>query len=193
MSELHPFPPFIHSDSEVLFLGTFPPQPKRWAFDFYYPNPTNDFWRVMGLIFYADKMHFYDGTIKKFDLSRIKEFLIERHIALYDTGVEVIRLKDNASDKFLQIVKSIDLYSLLHDYHALSYLVTTGEKAAGVIAELTNTTVPLIGEFVQFTFEGRNIYHYRMPSTSRAYPLAVEKKAVEYAKVFMTMGMSVKL
>ncbi|MDE6716267.1 MAG: uracil-DNA glycosylase family protein [Muribaculaceae bacterium] len=193
MTEQHPFPPFIHADSEVLILGTFPPQPKRWAFDFYYPNPTNDFWRVMGLIFYADKMFFYDATAKKFDLSRIKEFLIEHHIALSDTGVEAIRLKDNASDKFLQIVKSIDINAVLHRYPSLSYLVTTGEKAAGVLAELTHTDVPLIGEYVQFTFEGRTIRHYRMPSTSRAYPLAVEKKAAEYAKVFRSMSMSVQL
>lgn len=193
MSELHPFPPYIHDDSEVLFLGTFPPQPKRWAFDFYYPNPTNDFWRVMGLIFYADKMYLYDAAAKKFDLNKIKSFLDTRHIALSDTGVEVFRLKDNASDKFLQIVRSIDIYDFLRRYPSLSYLVTTGEKAATVIAEHTHTSIPHIGCCEQFEFEGRTVYHYRMPSTSRAYPLAVEKKAEEYAKVFRAMGMSVRL
>ena len=34
----------------MLFLGSFPPQPKRWCMPFYYPNWLNDFWRILGLI-----------------------------------------------------------------------------------------------------------------------------------------------
>lgn len=53
--ERHPWPPFIPSDAKVLFLGTFPPGKHRWSMDFYYPNPINDFWRIMGLVFLGDK------------------------------------------------------------------------------------------------------------------------------------------
>lgn len=56
--ERHPFPPFIPTDAKVLIMGTFPPKPLRWSMEFYYPNKTNDFWRVMGIIFYDDVDHF---------------------------------------------------------------------------------------------------------------------------------------
>ena len=53
--ENHPFPPFIPEGAKILIMGTFPPQPKRWNMNFYYPNRTNDFWKIMGLIFLGNK------------------------------------------------------------------------------------------------------------------------------------------
>ena len=58
----------------------------------------------MGLIFYGDKNHFWIEKEKRFDLPLLKAFLTEHKIALYDTARRVRRLKDNASDKFLDIV-----------------------------------------------------------------------------------------
>ena len=43
--ERHPFEPFLPEGAVVLFLGSFPPQPKRWSMEFYYPNWLNDFWQ----------------------------------------------------------------------------------------------------------------------------------------------------
>ena len=77
--------------------------------NFYYPNWTNDFWRIMGLLFFDDKDYFCISQEKTFDLVKIKDFLDSRGIALSDTAKEVIRLKDNASDKFLEIVTPLDL------------------------------------------------------------------------------------
>ena len=66
--EKHPFEPFIPDSPSILFMGTFPPQPKRWSMEFYYPNWTNDFWRIMGFIFYSDKNHFCDLQHKTYRL-----------------------------------------------------------------------------------------------------------------------------
>jgi len=44
---------------------------------------------------------------------------------------------------------------------------------------------PAIGEFSRFVFSGREIQLYRMPSTSRAYPLPLEKKAERYKMIFI--------
>ena len=41
-----------------------------------------------------------------------------------------------------------------------------------------------MGGFVEFEFESRKLRLYRMPSSSRAYPMAVEKKAEYYRKMF---------
>ena len=184
--EHHPFPPFIPENARVLIMGTFPPKPVRWSMEFYYPNKTNDFWRVMGIIFYDDVDHFRlpDGS---FDEAMIRSFLRDKGIALHDTGAAVIRLKDNASDKFLQIVEPVRLGELLEQMPDCRYIATTGEKAAGVIAGLTSTPVPKIGEWVTALWpaDGRTLHITRMPSTSRAYPLAVAKKAEAYRQLFL--------
>ena len=49
--EYHPLRPFLPENAKVLFLGSFPPQRKRWCMDFYYPNFINDHWRIEGQIF----------------------------------------------------------------------------------------------------------------------------------------------
>ena len=76
---------------------------------FFYPNKINDFWRIMGLIFHQDKDYFWIENDRRFDLTAIKTFLNREGIALWDTAMAVRRLKDNASDKFLEIVEAIDL------------------------------------------------------------------------------------
>ena len=99
--ESHPWEPFVPANARVLVMGTFPPQPKRWAMDFYYPNRTNDFWPMMGLIFFGDREALRLPGTKDFDVVAIKRLLNEKGIALNDTGRRVRRLMGNASDKFL--------------------------------------------------------------------------------------------
>lgn len=183
--ETHPWDPFIPDGAKVLIMGTFPPQPKRWAMDFYYPNRTNDFWFMMGLIFFGDRDALYDRTAKRFDLDAIKRLLSDKGIALHDTGHAVRRLKGNASDKFLEIVEPVDLAALLSRMPLCHTVVTTGEKAAGVIASLTDTPAPKMGMMVTAA-DGLEIW--RMPSTSRAYPLKIESKADYYARMFRHAG-----
>lgn len=183
--ERHPWPPFIPSGAKVLFLGTFPPGKHRWSMDFYYPNPINDFWRIMGLVFLGDKDALWLPAEKKFDLDAIKKLMTEKHIALNDTAREVRRLKGNASDKYLEIVKQVSLDEILHEMPHCLAIVTTGEKAAGVVAELTATPVPGMGAMVN---DARGLEIWRMPSTSRAYPMRLDVKAEYYRKLFKHLG-----
>ncbi len=185
-TETHPWEPFIPEGARLLIMGTFPPQPKRWSMDFYYPNRTNDFWYMMGLIFFGDKTALLStDKATTFDLDKIKALLHEKKIALNDTGHTVRRLKGNASDKFLEIVEPVDLDGLLHRMPECHHIATTGEKAASVIADLTATEAPRMGQSVTSP-EGLHIW--RMPSTSRAYPLALAKKAEYYEILFRAAG-----
>lgn len=185
--ETHPFEPFLPPEAKVLIMGTFPPQPKRWSMDFYYPNRTNDFWYMIGLIFYGDRYALYDRDAKIFNLPEIKRLLIEKGIALSDTGYRIRRLKGNASDKFLEIVEPVNLFKLLAQMPDCHNVATTGEKAAGVLADLTQTSIPAIGSKVT---AANSLNIWRMPSTSRAYPLQLEKKAAFYANLFRTAQIS---
>lgn len=184
--ERHPWPPYIPDGARFLFLGTFPPKPERWSMPFFYPNRINDFWRVMGLIFMNDRDALWDSALRCFDLDAIKAFLDREHIALWDTAMVVRRLKDNASDKFLEIVEPINLAALLDAHPTISRVITTGEKATGVIAAQAGIEVPPIGSPVECRVGTHAITLWRMPSTSRAYPLALEKKADAYRLVFST-------
>ena len=182
--ERHPWPPYIPEGAKYLFLGTFPPKPERWSMPFFYPNKINDFWRVMGIIFFGDRNALWDNASKRFDLEAIKTLLDREGIALWDTGMAVRRLKDNASDKFLEIVEPIDLAALLASHPTITTVVTTGEKATGIIAGQAGINLPAIGEPTECRIGDHLFTLWRMPSTSRAYPLALEKKADAYRKVF---------
>ncbi len=183
--ETHPWQPFIPANAKVFIMGTFPPGAHRWSMDFFYPNPTNDFWRIMGLLYFGDKNALYDAASRRFRLEDIKQLLSEHGIALGDTGYMIRRLKGNASDKFLEIIEPIDLRGILADMPSCHTIATTGEKAAGVVAQLTDTELPKMGEHV-LSADGLAIW--RMPSTSRAYPLALEKKAEYYRALLTSCG-----
>ena len=151
---------------------------------FYYPNRANDFWRIIGLIFLGDRNALWDAGQHLFKLDAIKSLLVHERIALWDTGMAVRRLKGNASDKFLEIVEPIDLAALLDENPTISHVITTGEKATGVIAAQAGVELPAIGVPVACQVGRHPITLWRMPSSSRAYPLSLEKKAEAYMKVF---------
>lgn len=183
--EKHPWKPYIPGNAKVLILGTFPPGKHRWSMDFYYPNRSNDFWFMMGLIFCGDKDALYDRSQRLFRLDIIKELLNDKGIALSDTGRVVRRLKGNASDKFLEIITPVPLYELLEEMPECNRIATTGEKAAGVVADITRTEIPEMGG-CRTTADGLCIW--RMPSTSRAFPMKLEIKASYYRTLFVSAG-----
>ena len=183
--ETHPFPPFLPKGARVLVMGTFPPGEHRWSMNFYYPNPINDYWRICGMLFLGDKNALYDAERKCFREEDCRRLMEEHHVAMSDTGREVRRLKGNASDKFLEILTPVPLFDLLKEIPECRTVATTGEKAADVIAGLTGTKTPRMGEMVE-SDDGLRIW--RMPSTSRAYPMKIEKKAEYYAELFRSVG-----
>ena len=111
--EYHPLQPFLPENARVLFLGSFPPQRKRWCMDFYYPNFINDHWRIEGAVFFGDRNRFVDAEQKRFRLDDIVAFCREKGIAFFDTSTAVRRLQDNASDKFLEVVEPTDVRALI--------------------------------------------------------------------------------
>ena len=239
-TERHPFEPFLPEGARVLFLGSFPPQPHRWCMPFYYPNWINDFWRILGLIHFGDKDHFCIPGEKRFDEAAIRAFCTAEGLAFYDTACEVRRLKDNASDAFLEVVTPTDIPALLSRIPQCHTLVTPGEKASTLAATAFSSPIPPVGTYIDIplalspgsaigispcgstiispcdpvsstsanpTFspssspitspstatalspaaEG-SLRFWRMPSTSRAYPLPLEKKAAAYSRLFETLS-----
>ena len=187
--EEHPLEPFLPANAVLLMLGSFPPQKKRWSMDFFYPNLQNDMWRIVGLIFFQNKEHFLNPEKKVFDKDRIIEFLNDKGIALYDTASAIRRLQDNASDKFLEVIEQTDISLLLKQIPMCKAIVTTGQKATDIIREQIEVKEPTVGTSEPFEFGDKAMKLYRMPSSSRAYPLALEKKAAAYRVMINELGL----
>lgn len=214
--EKHPLEPFLPSNGKVLFLGSFPPPKARWSMEFFYPNFINDFWRIMGIIKFGDKKHFEVPGARRFDVDAVKAFCSEAGLGFYDTASEVCRWKGNASDEFLEIIEPADIAALLAAMPSCRTIVTTGgksseellsilasqdgaedhlpAKASDLTAASCGTSpdsdipsgIPPVGGCVSFHAFGRDLRWYRMPSSSRAYPMSLERKAEYYRQIGFT-------
>ena len=166
--ETHPLEPFFPEHARLLMLGSFPPKRERWRMDFYYPNFQNDMWRIFGLVFFRDKDYFLAEQGNAFREGAIRSFLAEKGIALSDAGQRVVRLKDNASDKYLEIVEPIDLHWALDCLPCCEAVVTTGQKATdtllGLVGAVFSGCLPLRGLI-------RSRWRTRQPLTAACSPL----------------------
>lgn len=189
--ETHPLAPFLPANAKLLMLGSFPPPATRWKMDFYYPNLQNDMWRIFGLVFFQNKNYFLSNDLKGFNEPLIRAFLTQRGIAINDTAYQIKRLQNNAADKFLEVVTPVDLAALLVQIPDCRHIMTTGDKATTTLLQLlpAGTPVPTIGHPSETILNGRQLTLSRLPSSSRAYPLSLERKAQVYQDYFTNIGL----
>ena len=202
--ETHPFGPVLPPDATVMMMGSFPPTADKWAMRFHYPNFQNDMWRIYGRVFFDDADYFRVGDEKRFDPERIRTFMFERGIASCPTVVQAIRETGNASDKDLTVVTPVDLDSILSQVPKIENLFTTGGKATEVLLNMLDTPpakskYPKTNQSIDYPYkwqdneshpktEASELTLYRLPSTSRAYPLARDKKVAAYKEFFKKIG-----
>ena len=190
--ELRPFPPFLPPQATVLMMGSFPPAAEKRAMEFHYPNFQNDMWRVYGLVFFGDAMHFQRVGEKAFDAERIKAFLTERGIGSCPGVRRAIRTHGNASDAYLKVVETVELPEILEKIPQCRRICTTGGKATEILLALLETEVKAkdfkTGTTITARCGDRDLLVTRLPSTSRAYPMKLEKKAEAYRKFFCEAG-----
>ena len=193
--ELRPFPPFLPPNTTVLMMGSFPPAAEKRAMEFHYPNFQNDMWRVYGLVFFGNAMHFQRVGEKAFDAEKIKAFLTERGIGSCPGVRRAIRTHGNASDAYLKVVETVELPEILEKIPQCRRICTTGGKATEILLALLETEVKAkdfkTGTTITARCGDRDLLVTRLPSTSRAYPMKLEKKAEAYRKFFVEAGFTV--
>ncbi len=201
--ETHPFEPVLPPNATVMMMGTFPPTADKWAMSFHYPNFYNDMWRIYGRVFFDDADYFRVGDEKRFDPERIRDFMFERGIASCPTVKRAIRETGNASDKNLTVVTPVDLEVILPQVPKVATLFTTGGKATEILLGLLDEPIakskhPKTNQSMDYPYQWQstdnqkadvnNLTLYRLPSTSRAYPLSLDKKVAAYRAFFEKMG-----
>ena len=191
--ELRPFPPFLPPNTTVLMMGSFPPAAEKRAMEFHYPNFQNDMWRVYGLVFFGNAMHFQRVGEKAFDAAKIKAFLTARGIGSCPGVRRAIRTHGNASDAYLKVVETVELPEILEKIPQCRRICTTGGKATEILLALLETEVRAkdfkTGTTVTARCGDRDLLVTRLPSTSRAYPMKLEKKAEYYRAFFEEAGL----
>ena len=156
--------------------------------DFFYPNRTNQMWNIFGLLFFADGEQLVDAAHRTFRLPDIQTLLTERGIAIFDTAMAVRRLSGNASDKDLEIVEKTDIPALLSKIPLCHDVVCTGQKSFSVLTADYGVPVPQMGAYNEFVIAGREMRLWRMPSSSRAYPMPLAEKAEYYRHMMQEIG-----
>ena len=145
-------------------------------------------WLIFGEVFFGDSQRLTDAENKTFRQQEIQALLEERGIAIFDTAVAVRRLSGNASDKDLEIVEATDIPSLLLRIPSCQDIVCTGQKSFSVLKEEFGAVVPDMGEYSNISIGDRSLRLWRMPSSSRAYPLPLTEKAKYYRDMMVKIG-----
>lgn len=187
--EHHPLQPFLPPNARLLMLGSFPPPRKRWCMDFFYPNRTNMMWEIFGELFFGDSQRLVDSAHKTFRQKEIEKLLCEHGIAIFDTATAVRRLSGNASDKDLEVVEKTDIPALLSQIPLCHDIVCTGQKSFSVLNEDYGVSIPAMGEYNGFVIADCDMRLWRMPSSSRAFPMKLQEKAAYYRKMMIQIGL----
>ena len=144
-------------------------------------------WNIFGEVFCGDSLRLVDEEHKTFRLNDIQALLVEKGIAIFDTATAVRRLSGNASDKDLEIVEKTDILALLARIPLCHDIVCTGQKSFSVLTEDYGVEVPRMGEYNAFTISNRPMRLWRMPSSSRAYPMPLAEKAEHYRRMMQAV------
>ena len=106
-----------------------------------------------------------------------------------------IRTHGNASDAYLKVVETVELPEILAQIPQCRRICTTGGKATEILFDLLTAEKKgkdvKTGETVPARCGGRELLVTRLPSTSRAYPMKLEKKAEAYRQFFRAAGFTV--
>ena len=145
-------------------------------------------WNIFGLVFFGNAEHLVDQEHKTFRQTYIESLLEERGIAIFDTASAVRRLSGNASDKDLQVIERTDIPALLSQIPLCHDIVCTGQKSFSVLTDDYGVPVPTMGAYNEFVIADRKMRLWRMPSSSRAYPMPLAEKAEYYRHMMQRIG-----
>jgi G:T/U-mismatch repair DNA glycosylase len=124
----HPYPPFIHTSSTKLIVGTLPPPRfttgdlKEGDVNFCYGSRDGQLWPILDRLFELNLK--FETTAEA--IKQRKQFLIDRKIGICDIVSGAKRDKVDASDLGMQDIELRDVLGFLQKYPKVDTLLFTG-------------------------------------------------------------------
>lgn len=122
--ETHPWPEYIPVGATGLLLGTFPTKKSKRAFEFFYPNASNRFWKVLAKIAEVPLQYFSNDEA----VVERKRILDELKLGISDTGYKVFRQNESSLDSNLFPTKLTDVFSILAKYPTIETIILTSSS-----------------------------------------------------------------
>lgn len=128
--ETHPWEPFIPKNINKLILGTFPTaEINRGAYDFFYPNPNNDFWRLIFEV--AGKK--LDDYKKDEPIVIRKQILEDLKLGIGDIGKKILRQKESSKDDNLFPIEFTDIFSIIAAHLTIKKIIITSSSGGNSV------------------------------------------------------------
>lgn len=116
----HHFEMIIDENSQVLILGSLPSLMSEKN-NFYYGNPFNRFWKIIGALFNEDNLINQSNEYKK-------EVILKNHLALYDVIKECKIKGSSDNDIVLDSIVVMNLKEIIDKYN-IKLIALNGNKA----------------------------------------------------------------
>ena len=116
----HHFEMIIDENSQVIILGSLPSLISEKN-NFYYGNPFNRFWNIIGTLFNEDNLINQSNEYKK-------EVILKNHLALYDV-IKECKIKGSSDNDIVKdSIVVMDLKEILNKYN-IKLIALNGNKA----------------------------------------------------------------
>jgi G:T/U-mismatch repair DNA glycosylase len=192
--EGHPWEPFIPVNADKLILGTFPTaEGNRGAYEFFYPNPNNDFWRVLFRVAEKKMEDFRQAE----PVQIRKQILTDLKLGIGDIGKRILRQKESSKDDSLFPIEYTDVFSILDNHPTIRKIIITSSSGGNsVLSWFHHYTVINGHNFIipkgklplktGLIFKGREIKIEIVSSPSRLSPIKGDKLFEMYRNAIIT-------
>ena len=98
----------------------------------------------------------------------------------------IVTTGGKASEELLEIIRSLQRGNAVAAAAAVAAAgrASSSAASAGRASAAAATSIPAVGASIEISLSGRAFRWWRMPSTSRAFPMPLEEKARHYRKLF---------
>lgn len=122
--EILPWQSYIPKQAKHLIIGTFPTEPRKRKYNFFYPNTNNCFWEVLFAITNSQPTCFEgDNAV----LERKKQ-LDSLSLGITDMGEKVLRHGNSSLDSGIFPVKFMDVFHILDTHPTINKLIFTSSS-----------------------------------------------------------------
>jgi len=123
--EFHPWKYYLPPNAEVLIIGTFPTAFHNRSFDFFYPNKTNIFWKIIYAIAQKELSTVDDKILA---VKSRKEVLDVLKVAITDMGYCIKRNDNSSQDEKLELVEATKIIDILKKTPTIKTIILTSSS-----------------------------------------------------------------